>query len=44
MNDTDILVVSRTGGNATRIAFHCVMMDSRAQPVMIGKRFAQELG
>ena len=37
VNDTDILVVSRTRGNATRVAPRCVMMDSGAQPVMIGK-------
>ena len=44
VNDTDILVVSRTRGNATRVAPRCVMMDSGAQPVMIGKKLAQELG
>ena len=44
VNDTGILVVSRTGGNATRVAPRCVMMDSGTQPVMIGKKLAQELG
>ena len=44
VNDTDILVVNQTGGNATRVASRCVMMDSGAQPVMIGKGLAHELG
>ena len=43
VNDTNILVVNRTGGNATWVASRRVMMDSGAQPVMIGKRLA-ELG
>ena len=32
VNDTDILVVSRIGGNATRVAPRCLMMYSGAQP------------
>ena len=44
VNDIGILVVGQTRGNATRVAPRCVMMDSRAQPVMISKKFAQELG
>lgn len=44
VNDNNVLVVSRTGGNATRATPLRVMMDSGAQPVMIGKRLAQELG
>ena len=44
VNDTGILVVNQTGGNATWVASRCMMMDSRAQPIMIGKRLAQELG
>jgi hypothetical protein len=43
VNDSDILMVSRAGGNPIRVASQCVMMDSGAQPVMIGKKFAQEL-
>ena len=38
VNDIGILMVNQTRGNATRIAPCCVMMDSGAQPVMIGKR------
>ena len=30
VNDTDILVVSQTGGNITRVAPRCVLMDSWA--------------
>ena len=44
VNDIGILVLSQTGGNATQVAPRCVMMDSKAQPVMIGKRLAHELG
>ena len=44
VNDIGILVVSRNGGNATRVAHHCMMMNSGAQSVMIGRRLAQELG
>ena len=44
VNDIGILVVSRTGGNATRVALRCVMMSLGAPPVMIGKRLAYELG
>ena len=43
VNDSDILVVSRAGGNPIRVAPQCVMMDSGAQSVMIGKKLAQEL-
>ena len=42
VNDTGILVVSRIGGNGARVAPRCVMMDSGTQPVMIGKKLAQE--
>ena len=41
---TGILMVSRTGGNATQVAPRCVMIDSGAQPVMIGKKLAQNWG
>ena len=44
VNDTGILVVSQVGGNATRVAPHFVMMDLRAQPVMINKRLGHQLG
>jgi len=44
VNDNNVLVVSRTGDNTTRATPLRVMMDSGAQPVMIGKRLAQELG
>ena len=44
VNDNNVLVVGRTGGNATRATPVRVMMDFSAQPVMIGKRLAQELG
>ena len=44
VNDTSILVVSRTGGNATWVAPRYVMMDLGAQTVMICKKLAQELG
>ena len=44
VNDTGILVVNQTGGNATRVAPRCMMMDSGAQPGMIGKKLAEELG
>ena len=44
MNDTSILMVSRTGGNATRVAHCCMIMDSGVQLVMIGKMLAQEMG
>ena len=44
VNDNNVLVVSRTGGNPTRATPLRVMMDSGAQPVMIGKRLAQDLG
>ena len=37
-------MVSRTRGNATRVALRCVMMDLGVQPVIIGKRLAQEFG
>ena len=43
VNDSAILMVSRAGGNPIRVAPHCVMMDSRTQPVMICKKLAHEL-
>lgn len=43
VNDTGIQVASRTESNITRVSPHCVMMDSGAQAVIIGKRLAQEL-
>ena len=43
VNDSGILMVTRAGGNPIRVAPQCVMMDSGAQPVMIGKKLAQEL-
>ena len=43
VNDIDILVVSQVGCNHIRVSPQCVMMDLGAQPVMIGKRFANEL-
>ena len=43
VNDSGILMVSRAGGNSIRVAPQCVMMDSRAQPVVIGKKFVHEL-
>ena len=38
------MVVARTDGNFTRATPLRVMLDSRAQPVMIGKQLAQDLG
>ena len=38
VNDSSILVVSQAGGNIMRVAPKCVMMDSGAQPVIIGKK------
>ena len=43
VHDFCILVVSRVGGNPIRVAPHCVLMHSEAQPVMICKKLAQEL-
>lgn len=43
VNDTGIPVVGRTGVNTIQVAPHNVMIDSGAQPVIIGKRLAQEL-
>ena len=43
INDTDILVVSWFGGNTIWAASQCMIMNSRTQPVMIGKKLAQEL-
>ena len=43
VNDSGILMVSRAGGNPIRVAPQSVMMDSGAQPVMIGKKLAHEL-
>ena len=36
--------ISQTGDNVTWVAPRCVMMDSGAQPVMIGKIYAPKLG
>ena len=38
MNDFGILMVSRVGGNTIQVALQCVMMDSRAQLVIISKK------
>jgi hypothetical protein len=43
VNDSGILMVNRAGGNPIRVAPQYVMMDSGAQPVIIGKKLAQEL-
>ena len=43
VNDFGILMVSRDGGDPIRVAPKCVMMDSGAQPVIIGKKITQEL-
>lgn len=43
VNDSGILVVSRAGGNTIPVAPQCMMIDSGAQLVMIGKKFAKEL-
>ena len=43
VNDNNVLVVSRTGGNTTWATPLQVMMDSGAQLVMIGKWCAQDL-
>ena len=43
INDFDILVVSRVGGNDIQVVPKCVMMDSGTQPIMIGKKLAKEL-
>lgn len=40
MNDSGILVVNYAKGNTIQIVSHCVMMVSRAQPAMIGKKLA----
>lgn len=37
VNDFGILVISQAGGNTFQVAPKGVMMDSRAQPVMISK-------
>lgn len=42
--DTSNLVVTQSGDNATWVAPNCVMMELEAQPIIIGKRLAQELG
>lgn len=44
VNDNNVLVVSRTGGNTTRAISLQVVMNSDAHHVMIGKQLAQELG
>jgi len=44
VNDNNVLVVSRTGDNTICVMPLHVMMDSGAQPIMIGKKLALELG
>lgn len=44
VNNNGVMVVARTDGNSTRATPLRVMLDSGAQPVMIGKQLAQELG
>lgn len=43
VNDTGILIVYWIRGNNIRVGPRCVIMDSRAQPVMIGKKLGQEV-
>ena len=43
-NDSGVMVVGRTDGNPTRATPLRVMLDSGAQPVMIGKQLARDLG
>ena len=43
-NDGGVMVVACTDGNFTRATPLRVMLDSGAQPVMIGKQLAQDLG
>ena len=44
VNDDGVMVVGRTDGNSTRATPLRVMLDSGAQPIMIGKHLAQDLG
>jgi len=44
LNDNNVLVVNCTDDNTTCIKPLWVMMDFGAQPIMIRKRLAQELG
>ena len=44
VNDDGVMVVARTDGNSTTATPLRVMLDSGAQPVMIGKQLAQDLG
>ena len=44
VNDGGVMVVGCTDGNSTRATPLRVMLDSGAQPVMIGKQLAQDLG
>ena len=44
VNDNNVLVVSRAGGNTTGATPLQVIMATCVQLVMIGKQFAQELG
>ena len=44
VNDISILVVSLTRGNVIRVAPQCVMMNSEAQQVMIGKGLPKNYG
>ena len=43
-NDGRVMVVGRTDGNPTCATPLCVILDLRAQLVMIGKQLAQDLG
>ena len=44
VNTNGVMVVGRTDGNTTRATPPRVMLDSGAQPVMIGKQLAHDLG
>ena len=44
VNDDGVMVVGRTNDNSIGATPLRVMLDSRAQPVMIGKQLAQDLG
>ena len=44
VNDNGVMVVGRTNDNPTRATPLRVMLDSGAQPVMIDKQLAQDLG
>ena len=44
VNTNGVMVVGHTDGNTTRTTPPHVMLDSGAQPVMIGKQLAKDLG